>query len=44
LYQFTRRAIKLTVVIIVRYHCYHLRTEFKPIVHSSDTGEKVGVQ
>jgi hypothetical protein len=29
LYHFTRRAIKLTVVIIMGYHCYQL--EFYPI-------------
>jgi hypothetical protein len=28
LHQFTRRAIKLTVVIIVEYHCYQLHTNF----------------
>jgi hypothetical protein len=28
LYQFTRRVIKLTVVIIVGYHCYQLHTKF----------------
>jgi hypothetical protein len=28
LYQFTRRAIKLTVVIIVGYHCYQLHTKY----------------
>jgi hypothetical protein len=28
LYQFTRRAIKLTVVIIAGYHCYQLHTKF----------------
>jgi hypothetical protein len=27
LYQFTKRAIKLTVVIIVGYHCYQLHTK-----------------
>jgi hypothetical protein len=31
LYQFTRRAIKLTVVIIVGYRYYQLRTNFYPI-------------
>jgi hypothetical protein len=34
LYQFTRRAIKLTVVIIFGYHCYQLRTKFYPISFS----------
>jgi hypothetical protein len=34
LYQFTRRAIKLAVVIIVGYHCYQLRTQFYPIFFS----------
>jgi hypothetical protein len=28
LYQFTRRVIKLTVIIIVGYHCCHLHTKF----------------
>jgi hypothetical protein len=28
LYQFTKRVIKLTVIIIVGYHCYHLNTKF----------------
>jgi hypothetical protein len=31
LYQFTRRATKLTVVIIAGYHCYQLHTELYPI-------------
>jgi hypothetical protein len=31
LYQFTRRTIKLTVVLIVGYHCFQLRTKFYPI-------------
>jgi hypothetical protein len=52
LYQFTRKVIKLTVVFIRGYHCYQLCTKFYPIfflnyksdiVHSSDTGEKIGV-
>jgi hypothetical protein len=34
LYQFIRRAIKLTVVIIVVYHCHQLRTKFYPIFFS----------
>jgi hypothetical protein len=34
LYQFTRRVNKLTVVIIVGYHCYQLRTKFYPIFFS----------
>jgi hypothetical protein len=29
LYQFTNRVIKLTVVIIVGYHCYQLHTKLK---------------
>jgi hypothetical protein len=29
-YQFTRRVIKLTVVIIVGYHCYQLHIKFYP--------------
>jgi hypothetical protein len=29
-YQFTKRAIKLTVVIIGKYHCYQLHTKFFP--------------
>jgi predicted membrane channel-forming protein YqfA (hemolysin III family) len=29
--QFTRRAIKLTVVIIGGYHCYQVDTKFYPI-------------
>jgi hypothetical protein len=28
LYQFTKRVIKLTVIIIVGYHCYLLNTKF----------------
>jgi hypothetical protein len=28
LYQFTRRMIKLTVVIFVEYHCYQFHTKF----------------
>jgi hypothetical protein len=31
LYQFTKRVIKLTVIIIVRYHCYQLHTKFYPL-------------
>jgi hypothetical protein len=34
LYQFARRAIKLTVLIIVGYHCYPLHTKFYPIFFS----------
>jgi hypothetical protein len=34
LYQFTRRAIQLTVVIVVGYHCYQLYTKFYPISYS----------
>jgi hypothetical protein len=34
LYQFTRRAIKRTVVIIVRYHSYQLHKELCPISSS----------
>jgi hypothetical protein len=34
LYQFTRRVIKLTAVIIVGYHCYQLRTKIYPIFFS----------
>jgi hypothetical protein len=34
LYQFTRRAIKLTVVIIMGYHCYQLHTKFYPVSFS----------
>jgi hypothetical protein len=34
LYQFTRRTIKLTVVIIVEYHCYQLHTKFYPLSFS----------
>jgi hypothetical protein len=30
-YQFTRRAIKMTVVIIEEHHCYQLHTKFYPI-------------
>jgi hypothetical protein len=29
LYQFTKRVIKLTVIIIVGYHCYQLHTNVK---------------
>jgi hypothetical protein len=29
-YQFIRRVIKLTVVIIVGYHCYQLHTKLYP--------------
>jgi type I site-specific restriction-modification system R (restriction) subunit len=28
LYEFTKRVIKLTVLIIMRYHCYQLHTKF----------------
>jgi hypothetical protein len=31
LYQFTKRVINLTVVIIVGYHCYQFHTIFYPI-------------
>jgi hypothetical protein len=31
LYKFTRQAIKLTVIIIVGYHCYQLHTTFYQI-------------
>jgi hypothetical protein len=34
LYQFTRRMIKVTVVIIVGYHCCQLHTIFYPIFFS----------
>jgi hypothetical protein len=34
LYKFTRMAIKLTVVIIVGYHCYQLDTKFYPLSFS----------
>jgi hypothetical protein len=30
-YQFTRRGIELTVVIIMGYHCYQLHTKCYPI-------------
>jgi hypothetical protein len=30
-YKFIRRVVKLTVSIIVRYHCYQLHTKFFPI-------------
>jgi hypothetical protein len=36
LYQFTKRVIKLTVVIIVGYHCYQLHTKFYRISFSQD--------
>jgi hypothetical protein len=34
LYQFTKRVIKLTVMIIVGYHCYQLHTKFYRISSS----------
>jgi hypothetical protein len=34
LYQFTKMAIKLTLVIIVGYHCYQLHTTLYPIFFS----------
>jgi hypothetical protein len=34
LYQFTRKVIKLTVVIIVGYHCYQLHTKLYQISFS----------
>jgi hypothetical protein len=34
LHEFTRRAIKLTVVIVMGYHCYQLHTEFYPVSFS----------
>jgi hypothetical protein len=34
LYQFTRRVIKMTVVIILGYHCYQPHTKFYPISFS----------
>jgi hypothetical protein len=34
LYQFTKRVTKLTVIIIVGYHCYQLHTKFYPISSS----------
>jgi hypothetical protein len=33
-YQFTERVIKLTVIIIVRYHCYQLHTKFYQMAFS----------
>jgi hypothetical protein len=33
-YQFTKRVTKLTVIIIVGYHCYQLHTEFYRISSS----------
>jgi hypothetical protein len=34
LYQFTKRVIKLTVIVIVLYHCYQLHTKFYQISSS----------
>jgi hypothetical protein len=34
LYQFTKRAINVTVVMIMGYHCYHICTEFFPLSFS----------
>jgi hypothetical protein len=34
LYQFTKRMIKLTVIVIVGYHCYQLHTQFYRISSS----------
>jgi hypothetical protein len=34
LYQFTKRVIKLTVIIIVGYHCYQLHTKLYRISSS----------
>jgi hypothetical protein len=34
LYQFSRRVIKLTVVILEAYHCYQLHTKLNPISFS----------
>jgi hypothetical protein len=34
LYQFTRKAIKLTVIIIEAYHCYQLHTKLYPLLFS----------
>jgi hypothetical protein len=34
LYQFTKRVIKLTVIIIVGYHCYQLHAKFYRISSS----------
>jgi hypothetical protein len=34
IYQFTKRVIKLTVIIIVGYHCYQLHTKFYRIFSS----------
>jgi hypothetical protein len=31
LYQFTKKAIKVTVIIIMWYHCYQLHAEFCPV-------------
>jgi hypothetical protein len=31
LYQFRRKAIKLTALIIMGYHCYQLLTKFYPV-------------
>jgi hypothetical protein len=36
LYQFTKRLIKLTLIIIVGYHCYQLHTKFYRISYSQD--------
>jgi hypothetical protein len=35
LYKFTTTTIKLTVVIIVRYHCYQLYSKCYPVSFSS---------
>jgi hypothetical protein len=42
LYQFTRMAIELTVVIIVGYHYYQLHTKFYPIFFSQYIDEVIG--
>jgi hypothetical protein len=34
MYQFTKKVIKLTVIIIVGYHCYQLHTKFYRISSS----------
>jgi hypothetical protein len=34
LYQFTKRVIKLTVIIIMGYHCYQLHTKYYQISYS----------
>jgi hypothetical protein len=44
LYQFTKRVAKLTVIIIVRYHCYQCYKETRACTHTYSLTIKVKIQ